>query len=65
MTWLLTAIGIILVFEGLVFALAPARLESLLRALAGLSLENRRLLGLTALACGVAMLWLLHLSGNL
>lgn len=55
---LLTAAGFVLVFEGLVFALAPSRLEDLLAFLARLSVEARRLIGLSGLAAGVSLLWL-------
>ena len=42
----------------LVLALAPRRVEDALRALASLTVENRRLVGLGALALGVALVWL-------
>lgn len=57
MAKILTAIGIVLAFEGLVFALAPGRLEEVLRMLAQMPVETRRLMGLAALASGVALLW--------
>jgi uncharacterized protein YjeT (DUF2065 family) len=63
MTTLLTAIAFVLIFEGLVFALAPMRLETILKMLSELKAENRRLIGLASLACGVAMLWILHFMG--
>jgi len=53
----LLAIGFVLVFEGLVLALAPSRLEDMLRVLSGLPVETRRMIGLGALALGVAFLW--------
>jgi len=58
MATLLMAAGFVLVFEGLVFALAPSRLEDLIAALSKLSIENRRLFGLIAVGCGVALLWI-------
>ncbi|MGB8622787.1 MAG: DUF2065 domain-containing protein [Paracoccaceae bacterium] len=58
MATVLLAIGLVLVVEGLVFALAPSRLEELLAALQSLSVETRRTLGLGALALGVALVWL-------
>ena len=54
---LLLALGLVLIVEGLVYALAPSLLEQMLAALATLSLEQRRLLGLVALALGVAFVW--------
>jgi len=47
---LLLAIGLVLVVEGLVFALAPSRLEDLLAVLKTLPLDARRALGLGAVA---------------
>lgn len=63
MTFVLLAIGFVLVFEGLVLALAPSRLEDALRLLATLPVDRRRLIGLGALAAGVAVLWMArHIS---
>ena len=58
MEHLLWAVGSVLVFEGLVLALAPLRLAEALALLARLSVETRRLLGLSALALCVGVLWL-------
>ncbi len=58
MAMLLLAIGLVLVVEGLVFALAPSRLEDFLEALLTLPPETRRLLGLGALAVGVGLIWI-------
>ena len=52
------ALGLVLIVEGLVYALAPSLVEDMLEALRSLPLETRRLIGLGALACGVALLWL-------
>jgi uncharacterized protein YjeT (DUF2065 family) len=54
---LLLALGLVLIVEGLVYALAPSLLERMLLALTMLSQEQRRLMGLTALALGVALVW--------
>lgn len=51
----LTGIGIALFLEGLVFALAPSRLEDLIVALARLPLGTRRALGLGAMALGLVI----------
>jgi uncharacterized protein YjeT (DUF2065 family) len=45
----------VLVIEGLVFALAPSRLEDLLRLLASIPVETRRLIGLGAMALGAVL----------
>ena len=54
----LLAIGLVLVVEGLVYALAPTLVEELLDMLRALPLEARRMLGLVALATGLAVVWL-------
>lgn len=59
----LLALGLVLVVEGLVYALAPWLVEDMLAALRRMPVEQRRLLGLFALGCGVGLLWLAHLLG--
>jgi hypothetical protein len=58
MSLLALAIGLVLVVEGLALALAPRRMEDALRALAALSQDQRRAIGLGALALGVVLVWL-------
>ncbi len=58
MSLLVLAIGLVLVVEGLALALAPRRMEDALRALAALSQDQRRAIGLAALALGVFLVWL-------
>ena len=57
MATILLAIGLVLCVEGLVFALAPSRLEDVLEALRNMPPETRRLIGLGALAFGVSLIW--------
>ncbi len=57
MATLLTAVGFVLVFEGLVFALAPSRLDDLVEMLRSIPIDKRRGIGLTAVALGVLLLW--------
>jgi hypothetical protein len=64
MAWALLALGLVLVAEGLLWALAPRAVESLLAALRALSLEERRLAGLAALALGLALVWAARLLGG-
>ena len=52
------ALGLVLAVEGLVLALAPRRVEDALRLIARLDVDRRRLLGLAALALGVALVWM-------
>ena len=58
MTFLLLALGLVLVVEGLALALAPSRMEDVLRLIATLSPDQRRMIGLAAVALGVALVWL-------
>jgi hypothetical protein len=53
----LLGIGLVLAIEGLALALAPRRLEDALRVLIALTTDQRRLIGLSALALGVALVW--------
>ena len=55
---MLTGIALVLVIEGLVYALAPSLVERLLAALATLPLDARRMLGLVSVATGIAVLWI-------
>lgn len=63
MAMLLLAIGLVLVVEGLVFALAPSRLEEMLQLISELPVETRRMIGLGALALGVALVALARSLG--
>ena len=63
MTTVILAIGLVFCVEGLVFALAPSRLEEVLAMLQRMSPENRRLIGLFALAVGVFLVWLAKALG--
>ena len=54
---ILLALGLVLAVEGLVLALAPRRIEDALRLIASLGLDQRRVIGLVALALGVALVW--------
>jgi len=58
MGWIALGLGLVLVFEGLVFALAPSRLDEILAMMASLSREQRRLIGIVAMALGVGLIWL-------
>lgn len=57
MSLLLLALGLVLVVEGLVLALLPARLDAILALVASLGPQRRRAIGLAALAAGVALVW--------
>ncbi len=53
----LLALGLVLILEGLVYALAPSLVEDLLAAMRNLSTDQRRALGLVAIALGVVFVW--------
>lgn len=58
MQLVLLGIGLVLVFEGLVLALLPNRLEELIRLISELPIETRRAFGLAAIALGVLLVWM-------
>jgi len=61
----LLAFGLVLIVEGLVYALAPSLVEDLLAALRTLTVVQRRLLGLVAIAIGLALISLAASVGAL
>ncbi len=62
--WLFLALGLVMFVEGLVFALAPLRLEDMLAALRRMSVQKRRVIGLVAMALGVLLIaFARHLLG--
>lgn len=58
MDLILLGLGLVLVFEGLVLALLPNRLEELIQMLNDIPYETRRMMGLVAVAIGVFLIWL-------
>ncbi|MFN3937797.1 MAG: DUF2065 domain-containing protein [Gemmobacter sp.] len=58
MTVVLLALGLVLVVEGLAFALAPSRLEEIVAFIARIPPETRRMIGLGMVALGVLLVWL-------
>jgi uncharacterized protein YjeT (DUF2065 family) len=59
-TPILLGLGLVLVIEGLAWALAPSALMRTLDSLRDMPPEARRLAGLTTLAIGVALLWIVR-----
>jgi len=53
----LLALGLVLVVEGLVYALAPHLVDQMLAALAAIPPEARRLMGALALVTGLVLVW--------
>lgn len=59
----LLAIGLVLIVEGLAIALAPSRREEVLALIARLPRDRRRVVGLLALAAGIALVALARRMG--
>lgn len=57
MSTLLLAIGLVLVIEGLVYALAPSLLERMLEILRSLPESTVRQIGLLAVVSGLILVW--------
>ncbi|MBF9037489.1 MAG: DUF2065 domain-containing protein [Paracoccaceae bacterium] len=53
---IIAGLGMALLIEGLVFVLAPSRLENLIAFLAAIPVEARRLFGFVAVCFGVIIL---------
>lgn len=60
MELILLGLGLVLVFEGLILALLPNRLEELIQMISEMPLETRRTAGLVAVAIGVLLIWLVQ-----
>lgn len=54
--WL--ALGLVLVFEGLTYALVPRQMQIMMRMLQEQSPEQLRLMGAVVMALGVFVVWL-------
>ncbi len=57
MGMILLAFGLVLIVEGLAYALAPSLIERMLEALRALSEQARRLVGLLCVVSGLVLLW--------
>lgn len=57
MSHVILALGLVLAVEGLVLALAPRRIEDALRLIIAMGIDQRRTVGLLALALGVVLVW--------
>ena len=63
MSYVLTGIGLLLLIEGLVYALAPSLIEDLLAAMRQMSLNERRIIGFIAMLGGLVLLSIAHALG--
>ncbi|MDQ2094834.1 DUF2065 domain-containing protein [Rhodalgimonas zhirmunskyi] len=59
----LLALGLVLMIEGLVYALAPRLVEQMLEALRQMPPEARRLMGVLAMVIGLVLVWLAKALG--
>jgi uncharacterized protein YjeT (DUF2065 family) len=53
-------LALVLIIEGLAYALAPSLIERMLEAMRLMPLDMRRLIGVTSIATGIAMMWVLN-----
>lgn len=63
MSTIVLAIGLVLVVEGLVYALVPSAIERLFEAYRSLTIDQRRAIGLVSVALGVGLCWLARQMG--
>ena len=56
----LMALGLVLVIEGLLYALVPGQLKAMMQSVGKLSDDQLRVGGVAAMAAGVAAVWLVH-----
>jgi uncharacterized protein len=57
---LLMALGLVLVIEGLTYALVPRQMQNMMRMLQERPPEQLRLMGTIVLALGVLVVWLVQ-----
>ncbi|WP_170346575.1 DUF2065 domain-containing protein [Ruegeria atlantica] len=57
MGMILLAFGLVLIIEGLAYALAPSLVERMLEALRDMPEQARRLVGLLCVISGLILLW--------
>ena len=57
----LVALGLVLVIEGLTYALVPRHMQNMMRMLQERSPEQLRMMGTVILAFGVLVIWLVKL----
>ena len=56
----LLALGLVLVIEGLLYALVPGHLKSMMASVQTLSNDQLRIGGIAAMATGVVVVWLVR-----
>ncbi|MBT3143563.1 DUF2065 domain-containing protein [Phaeobacter gallaeciensis] len=63
MATIFLAFGLVLIVEGLAYALAPSLVERMLEVLRSLPESARRQVGLITIVIGVILLWIAHQLG--
>ena len=63
MAWVLLALGLVLMVEGLAYVLAPSLIERVLEVLRSLPENARRQVGALALVSGLSCVWLAFFIG--
>jgi len=56
----IVAVGLFLVFEGLIYALAPASIKKLAQLLPNIPDNSLRNFGLVAIVIGVGLIWMIR-----
>ncbi|MCA3554689.1 DUF2065 domain-containing protein [Aestuariivirga sp.] len=56
----LLALGLVLVIEGLLYALVPGQLKAMMQSVCRLSDDQLRIGGVAAMAAGVLTVWLVN-----
>ena len=64
MTAFITAIGLVFVIEGLLYAVMPGRLKAMMVMAEQVPAETLRMAGVAAIAAGVIIVWLARLAGG-
>ncbi|KGM49327.1 DUF2065 domain-containing protein [Pseudooceanicola atlanticus] len=59
----LLALGLVLIVEGLAYALAPSLIERMLEMLRLMAEDQRRVIGLIAITAGVVLVWAAKMLG--
>jgi uncharacterized protein YjeT (DUF2065 family) len=54
------ALGLVLVIEGLLYAVVPGQMKRMMVQMLAVSDESLRLVGVAALAAGVGLVWLVQ-----
>ena len=57
------AVGLVLIIEGLAYALAPSLIERMLQVLAETPEQARRIMGALGVVFGLILVWIAHILG--